>query len=226
MALHSNYFATGDTLTQDKLNGLIRRVMLSTDFGNSGRFSATAYGSGARTHTTNGLHLDTSSTIDSGIVVNWPMTAKTSNFNQRQPTFGCRIAPGGGGATMLFVGQGMLSGAFAVTGITYTVAHVGFKVDGSGDLYATTADGTTETATFLTSLGLGDELDLVYSINGAVTITSVDFAYRKNNGAWSTASITTHLPGATALESPLFALFNNHMASQVTADVNGAWISW
>jgi hypothetical protein len=85
----------------------------------------------------------------------------------------------------------------ATSGITFTGNHIGFKItqvaSGTISLYATNADGTTETASSaLATIANGDNLFLAFVYN---TAGSIDYYWRQNTGAWSSSTNqTTHIP--------------------------------
>lgn len=95
--------------------------------------------------------------------------------------------------------------------VTYTSAHIGFKLvrSASGDtsLYATQANGTTETASAaLTTVVIDDFLELSIYL---VSATSISYYWRKNGGAWSSATtLTTNAPTTTTNQFISFAVSN------------------
>jgi hypothetical protein len=99
------------------------------------------------------------------------------------------------GAGSMYLGLGDIS-VDGTLGQTFTGAHIGFKIIKTGgvvSLYATQADGATETASAaLTTLADYDGLVLIAKLNGS---SSVDYYYRKNGSALSSATnLTTNLP--------------------------------
>lgn len=84
--------------------------------------------------------------------------------------------------------------------IDYTLNHIGFKItwasSGVASLYATVANGTTETASSaLSTIALNDRIELIFVCNDTNPVTTVSFYWRVNEGDLSSATIiTTNLP--------------------------------
>lgn len=104
-------------------------------------------------------------------------------------------AIGNDSLTAFGIGEGLNDLASATTAMTSK--HFGFKIIRSGggaiNLYATQANGTTETVSgSLTTVAGGDELELTFQVNGS---TSCDYYWRKNGGALSSVTtLTTNMP--------------------------------
>lgn len=84
------------------------------------------------------------------------------------------------------------------TSIDFTGKHIGFKLVVTAadtySLYATQGSGTTETvSSVLTTVSdTPDSLELCLKVNA---LSSVDYYWRKDGGAWSSATnLTTNLP--------------------------------
>ena len=96
-----------------------------------------------------------------------------------------------------YMGIGNLT--IAGSGITWTGDHIGFAITNNGasrsSLYATQASGGVETrsSALLTNINAGvDVLELFLKVNGS---SSVDYYYRVNGGALSSATnLNTHVP--------------------------------
>lgn len=86
------------------------------------------------------------------------------------------------------------------SGHTFTDNHVGFKILTLGSstygLYATQANGTTESETFLTNVTVSTTIQVAVKIDTASN--SANYYYNIENSGWSTATnIATNLPTST-----------------------------
>jgi hypothetical protein len=120
-----------------------------------------------------------------------------ANLFNGSPTFSIAIHLSSSAAVTADSFLGIGSVTVADAGHTYTDAHAGFKLVGNGTmtLSATQADGSTENASALTTLAQNDVLDLIMVINGT---SSIDYYYRKNGGALSSATnLTSNMPTGT-----------------------------
>lgn len=102
--------------------------------------------------------------------------------------------------------------------LVYTTRHIGFKFRkeaGSYNLYATNADGSTETETLMASgFATGDCVELIAERVGA---SSVNYYYRKNGAALSAATnITTNIPTTTSGDYAVTVGAGNHGTSAQT----------
>lgn len=201
----------GTTATWQTPSGSsIPKLIISTTFEGSGRFNDTQTGSGTVAYGTLGMTLDTSATSGGAADNQW--TVNNYAFSQ-SPSYSICVSintsdTGGTGDSFFGLGHPSIDG----TGITYTSDHIGFKIMKASaviSLYATQADGTETASSALTTLTNGDRLDLVLQVNGT---SSVDYYWRKNGGALSSATnLTTHLP--TAFTSAISHQVSNHSTS-------------
>lgn len=176
-------------------------VFCSTDYSVSGRYTNTVTGTGAVGHGgANGGVLATGNGTASGgsASIKWNIThTTTNNLYLNNPIFTCKViftsdAATGSGNSFFGLGEPTV----ATSGHTFTVAHAGFKITKTGGVvtvYATQADGTTETASSaLTTLVNNDYLELALKFNGSL---SVDYYWRKNGGVMSDATtLSTNVP--------------------------------
>lgn len=178
-------------------------VVMATVFETAARFSTGVTGAGSIGWGQGGVGINTSSgsTAGSGRV-NWEVTPKASTLYTGSPIFTCRmnyssdVAFGTTGSVYMGLGEPTVGDS----GHTFTVDHAGFKlVKGSGTitLYATQANGTTESASSaLTTLANGDFIDLVMKIRGT---SSIDYYWSKNGGAWSAVTtLNTNMPSGSS----------------------------
>jgi len=194
-----------------------RTTTISTAFETAARFTAAVTGSGAGSFNTNGRNMSTGGGVSGSS--NTTMGIAPQPY-LGDPAFGSIVQytdPGGGSNFTTFVGIG--SCTVATAGITFTDRHIGFKTVGTS-LYATVANGTTESASSaLTTLTSGDTLDLYFKVTAA---TSVAFYWRKNGGSWSSATtLSTNLPSGTTTTLQ-WATSSNSSANGYTLNVYGA----
>jgi len=109
------------------------------------------------------------------------------------------------------------------SGHTFTVAHIGFKILNAStitSLFATQADGTTENASAaLTTVANTNNLDLIFKVIGTA---SVDYYWRKNGGALSSASnLTSNIP-ASVSDVRIQTSVSNHALSATYAWIVGS----
>ena len=202
----------------DATGTILKRI--STPYGVS---SLTATGAAG------GMTLGTTASSGQFIAGSWQLYNNTSNTNiyLGSPTFSVTVSKntvttGGSEAGSSFFGLGAptVSGA----GHTYTSRHIGFKiltVAGNTFLYATQGDATTETASSpLVTVAYGDNLDLIFKVNGT---SSVDYYWRKNGGALSSATnLTTNIPSSTSDYFALFSVANDSTTSNQDYGVSSA----
>lgn len=200
-------------------------VMRSTCFENSARFTKTNTGAGNTNFNTSGIELATSITSTSSTSMVW-VVDQSGNTVLGSPIATISIYCGNFGDT-----AGTRSSFFGIwpvtvtgSGHTYTVDHAGFKIllaGGVYSLYATQANGTTENASSaLTTVTTGDALDLIIKINST---TSIDYYWRKNGGALSSATnLTSNMPRNTVAISMQFSVSNNATANYMTTVVHSS----
>ena len=183
--------------------------LCSTDFSVSGRYTNTVTGTGATGHggTSGGVLATGNGTLSGGSAsIKWNIThTKTDNLYLNNPIVTIKViftsdASTGSGNSFFGIGEPTV----ATSGHTFTVAHAGFKITktaGVVSVYATQADGTTETASSaLTTLVNNDFLELSFKFNGS---SSVDYYWRKNGGAISApTTLSTNVPttGGSSLQ--------------------------
>jgi hypothetical protein len=191
------------------------KVTIATIFEDTARFSFTS-GTGTRTYGTSGVEVDT--TVNSG---SWGRLlmgggAGAGAFFNGSPTFTSMFLMDTEGTTgSMFTGLGLVT--VAGTGHTFTDSHIGFKVIISGSvstLYATQASGGTETASAaLTTFDANEIIEVIAVVNST---TSVDYYWRKNGGALSSATnLTTNLPtGGSFSNLAQFSVSNDSTATR------------
>lgn len=164
-------------------------------FESAGRFTGAVTGTGAVSYTIAGANITTGATA-AGALNHTLVVSSYGYIQTRSPFFAVTIEITKLGSDMKsFHGIGPSILFVSGTDINFTKNHAGFKLvrASSGDcsLYATQADGSTETASSaLTTVVQGDILELMMKINGT---ESVDYYWSKNNGAISSATnLTTH----------------------------------
>lgn len=173
------------------------KMFWSTLFETSTRFGGGNSGTGsARTFDSNGLNLSTGNSA-LGYAYNY-MTFPGLGFATTEigsPEVSTHMYIDPGTALWAFFGMGNMNDIGTGTGDGYTGKHIGFKItragSGSITLYATVADGTTETATSMGTLTAGTYVDLIFKVNGT---SSVDFYYREAGGALSSATNIATVP--------------------------------
>lgn len=177
-------------------------IKFATCFETSARFSTSTGANGQVTYGTQGVTVDLANDVNSFAAVRADLGA---DLFQGDFIFSARVilagSTGSGSRTnSSFIGVGIPT--VAGSGHTYTVRHIGFKLVRANvatlTLSATQADGTTESATSLsTSIAIGDILDFCIIKKNSV----VYYYWRLNAGSWSTATqITTNIPGASSTQ--------------------------
>lgn len=170
-------------------------VAISTAFETAARFTGATTGGGANTFGTSGLAQATGGAGGGSADSRWEQDGSNGGVFGGSPRFGARgyfVTKGSDGQA--FIGLG--GPTVAAAGITFTVAHIGFKITWSGSnvasLYATQANGAETASAALTTVVANDTLDLMLQVNGT---GSVDYYWRKNGSAWSAATnLSTNLP--------------------------------
>ncbi|GEM_PF-3476442 len=198
-----------------------------TNFETSGRFS-TSFTNGTATFGTSGVVLATTGTATSYIKLLWDLNSAASSTQvyAGSPLFSTRLTWKSGSTVTgsAFIGLGSIT--TSGTDHTFTENHIGFSIIGNGTnttLYATQANGTTETTSTLTTIDGAnvDSLDLILKVNAS---SSVDYYYRKNAGSLSSATnLTATIPTLTTSERGIqFSASNKGTANLVNFDIGSA----
>lgn len=208
----------GSTLTNLQNNPALANILpknkITTCFETAARFTSTITGGGGQTSITynaTGAKFHHGYTYTASCLgLTWELTGKPSILYAGSPFFSTRITMTTVSISAFGLYFGLGNPTVAVAGHTFTVGHAGFKIIKSGgviSLYATQADGTTENASsVLTTLALGDDVELLMKINGS---SSVDYYYRVNGGALSSATnLTANMPSGVS-QSAQFS-FSSH----------------
>lgn len=221
---------SGNVMTSDGTNwtsaapagGSTPTMRMSSMFETAARFSVAKGGTGVEVWGGSGLDIDTDTTADSYVRITTQPQSNSTVFTG-SPTFSCTgymrttVASNAGSS---FFGLGRIT--VAGSGHTYTEDHIGFKIIKTGgvmSLYATQADGTTENASAaLTTLADSDQFDLIFKINGT---SSVDYYWRKNGGALSSATNLTSNIADTATYYAQFSVSNNSTGGNFRTILNG-----
>lgn len=162
-------------------------TLMATNFESSGRFVSTVLGSGSNTFGDAGIAMSTGATISSSANVRLNLAGAGAGYIfAGNPGFAVSLESStlntSVGSAFFGIGTPTVDGS----GHSFNMAHIGFKIIGDGTilkLYATQANGTTETAVDLNAdtvgagnIGSGAALDLLLKVNG---LTSVEYFYRK-----------------------------------------------
>lgn len=227
-----------ETLTNKTITGAIGSSPVlnepvftyTTDYPATGKFVNTTVNTGSATYTAVGLTLSTGASATSSQRNLWTFQNDNTTWTifANNPKIGLSIYLNcAGNLTGSWYG-GLGNITVAGTGHTFTGAHIGWKLTTSGgvtSLFATVADGSTETASSaLTTLVLNDVVELRAIVTGS---TNVAFYFRKNFGAWSAATnITTNIP--TSSPSPYFqqSVSNNSTANAFIVISTQATVSY
>jgi hypothetical protein len=171
---------------------------MSTVFEDVNRFGPTTTGSGTVSLGNDGATLNTGATSSSYADITMRVVGSIGQLQLGSPDFSALIAntntAGTTGIRVIMISAGMtVSGA----GYTLTESHAGFKLITASSvtsLYATQANGTTETASAaLTTIAYGQARELAFRINGT---SSIDYYWRTIGGTWSSpTNLSTNLPG-------------------------------
>jgi len=155
----------------------------STSFETTTRVTTSTGGSGTATASNKGLTISTGATATSYTRMFGALDGSSGYIFLGNPKFSWigikTIGDLYNGISFLGIGNLL---TYSGSGITFTQDHIGFKIIASGGtrtLYATQGDGTTESATVLTTVDSNDVLDLIAVITSG---TSVDYYWRKNGG--------------------------------------------
>ena len=194
--------------------------VVSTVFETAGRFTSTLVGTGTNTFQTNGVAVTTGATNPSSTNLTFNIMP-SGNIVAGDPSFSTVIFFDSGspfanaGSAYFGLGSPTVAGA----GITYTPSHTGFKIlftaGPVATLYATQADGTTETVSAaLTTLTAPHTLDLALTVNST---TSVDYYWRTNGGTWSAATnLTTNMPTSSTNQNMQISSSNSATVQVIT----------
>lgn len=175
----------------------------STLFETAARFTKSTGGAATGVHNTDGFTISTSNTAGSFCKLLLNIAGTKAQIFGRSPRFAAEFTVSNQNVSLnegqFFIGLGDI--AIAGTGITFTNRHIGFKViktGGTNNLYGTQADNTTENVTAaLTSVADDDTIEVFCVVN---TTVSVDYYWRINGGAWSSATnLTSNLPTTTTI---------------------------
>ena len=220
---------TTTTITASGSGAAANRMVCATTFEDSARFTATVLGSGTVAFNTNGALLTTTAADTDSASLEWGLAQSGLQLYVGSPVFSlnCRMITlnAASGTADMYFGIGACT--VAASGITFTDKHIGFKItkaSGTVSLYATQADGTTETASSaLTTLANSDNLDLIAVVNGT---TSVDYYWRKEGGSLSSATnLTTNIPTSTTVSVTRYSISNDSTAFALQVYVsNSAYI--
>lgn len=190
------YTSTGTTSlpTWQAPTAPLATVKIATDFATSARFGTAITGAGTNSY---GVGLDMNTGAGAGSIDSRERITEQGGAILGSPTLTISSISFQQVGTTVNYFFGLSNGVtVASTGITYTDKHIGFKLTASGttlSLFATQADGTTENASAaLVTFVATDEIDLIIHVNGT---SSVDYYYRKNGGALSSATnLTSNMP--------------------------------
>lgn len=187
--------------------------VMFTEFAASAKHSQTATGGGTCTFGLRGILINTSATGTSSELVNWQMGAEGAEIGSPQGSYVVRLETIGTDFQSLFaVGNPTVNG----TSINYLGNHIGFKITRTGSgtvsLFATQADGTTETASAaLATVGASEIYNLSWKANA---VASIDYYWRRDGGAISSATnLTTNIPSSLT-GNHSFSVSNATVASQ------------
>lgn len=209
---------TGTLATLADITGTNPRVSFNTAFETSGRFNLTSGGSGGNTFGTAGLQLQTGATSGSfaktrfGLDLNTPDTFSSGV----DPEFMCYMSSEVLGVTgEVYFGIADTGLAVAGTGITTTADQFGFNFV-AADLFATNANGTTETATDITNPGdVGTAADRYY----AKYTVGTNITFHVNGSLLATH--TTNLPTSnTNVDSGTFGVSNSSTTANTRVKIH------
>lgn len=186
-------FLKADGTWASPVSGFTPVSRFATTFETSTRFVIND-SSGVTTFNTTGMSMDTTSTSTRSTGRYVPSSGSSSNIFVGSPSMGASFQFNTIGTTGTFVcvvGEDVQDPAD-------TSPHAGFMVDiaaGVASLKASNANGTTQTkSAALTTLTTADQVDVALKFNGT---TSIDYYWRKNGGAWSSATNqSTNIPSA------------------------------
>lgn len=177
------------------------KSILSYDFMGSGGYTSFTSGggfTGVNTIGTLGLDQDTGTTSSSYAKIRINVGSSGSGnakLLSRDPKLFANLMIQTLGGTnnvqgIICIGNPAMDGS----SLTITDEHIGFWIERTStwNLWASCADGATQSKTLLTTLTGNDELELILELTSG---SSASFYWRKNGGALSSATvITTNLP--------------------------------
>ena len=205
------------------------KLQISTDFGNSARFGSTVVGTGEAIFGTGGLRTGLGADVSS--------SSSTLFSANGTPSFDIFAGNPSFSASITCDNIGSNSGAFYIglsnlivsgSSIGFTREHYGFKiltVSGVNTLYATQADGTTETvSSALTTITSNKALDLIIDV---ITDTSATYYWRLSGGSLSAGTtLTTNNPAGTTNKNRIQVCASNlDTISQQQFDTSGVTYS-
>ncbi len=183
-------------------------------FGGSGTAGTTKVAGG------NGLAMDVPATTSSYASLAYYNNGNNQNFFTGNNNFSTMLSQKYGAITVCNIYLGVGNPTISGTGITFTDNHYGFKIIGNGTartLYATNANGTTETATAFTPATLSYEDTLLTAIKTGTT----NIKYYCN-GVLVATHTTTIPTTATGGYSPL----NVGLSNASSANAAGFYVSF
>jgi len=201
------------------------KIIYATDFESESRmYGETIVGSGTCA-VTYGLEQETGTTSGSSAQDGWFLrnngNVTTSSPYLDNPVLSCvfeqtQVGNANGPTSFIGIVQSLVT--VNGTGHTFTVRHIGFKTVRAGgicELFATQANGTTETASSaLATVAQGDSLE-IYAKH--TTGTNVVYNWRRFATDWSTdTTLTTNMPtndSGGSLEVMQFSVSNNSTTS-------------
>tara|TARA_R110000824_G_scaffold129778_1_gene291357 strand:+ start:1272 stop:2081 length:810 start_codon:yes stop_codon:yes gene_type:complete len=204
-ALGLKWAAPASSIPATKMN-------ISTDFSNSARFATALIGTGEAIFGNNGVRIglgaDVSSSSDCMFSANG-----TSSFDifAGNPSFSACISCDNIGSNSGAFYIGLSNLIVSASSIGFTRQHYGFKiltVSGVNTLYATQADGTTETVSAaLTTVTSNKSLDLIIDVT---TDTSATYYWRLNGASLSAGTtLTTNNPAGTTSKNRIQVCASN-----------------
>lgn len=199
----------------------------ATPFETAARFASTVVNAGAVTYGTGGVSVNTSATGTSSAKVSGRVVSATNNggvFTTFPAEVGLLLNVDTLGTDLqMFAGLGDIT--VDGSSITLTSDHIGFTLiraaSGACSLYATQAGGTETASSALTTVVAGDSLDIAIQLTSAV---SISYYWRKNGGAWSSATtLTTNAPTTATVQVFCIAATNAAVATQTLVASLGAF---
>ena len=187
----------------------------------SGSAKYATFGTGTTTYNTQGVRLATAASSGKAetIVI---QAAGASYSHATGQIWNCQFSPvthPADGSSYFGWGNVSIGGT-----PNYTFVHAGFKIlytaGPTATLYATQADGTTEAvSSALTTLATGDVVSVCYNVTSS---TNINYYWRNNNGAWSSATaLNTHSPVGTGTDNNYFQtnIYNGTSAVAMAVDL-------
>jgi hypothetical protein len=191
-------------------------ITFYTTYPASGKFVNTTVNTGAATYTAAGLTLTTgaSATSSQRNLFTFQNDNTTFPIFSNNPKIAMSIYLNCAGSLTGSWYGGLGNITVSGAGHTFTGDHIGFKLTTSGgvtSLYGTVAGGTETATAALTTAVLNDTFDLRAIVTGS---SNVAFYYRKNFGAWSSATnVTTNIPSSSPSPYIQQSVSNNSTAN-------------